>query len=344
MSYCNGPCRYPKFIMTYNFSIMTQPFSWRACKIAVAVFFVMASCKERQPAAEQWQEKGDFMGKIRHHPVTFSIDGTGYAGLGDAESTYDDFYKYNPLSDSWTKLNSFGGGPRGYAYGVVYNGKGYVSFGTKGSKYFNDLWEYNPITDSWKELKPCTCEARGHPAMVVVNGRIYIGMGNNVANLKDWWEYNIVNNSWSKKADLPGPARHHPFYFTIDGKAYVGLGHGNKLVDSKSIYQDFYQFDPETGQWKRMNDFPGMGRVAGTQFDYNGYGYILSGQGTNHYNLVTGEFWQYNPKTDKWVAFASHKGSGRWAPGSFIIDNKVYFTCGTSDLGNQRDVQVFDLK
>lgn len=325
---------------------MKQSLTGRAFQFIVAMFIVMVSCKEKQPTVEQWQEKSDFMGNIRHHPVTFSIDGTGYAGLGDAGSTYDDFYKYNPQSDSWTKLNNFGGGARGYAYGVVYNGKGYVGFGAKGNKLFNDLWEYNPIADAWKELKPCDCEIRTHPAMVTINGKIYIGMGEGAGNrnLKDWWEYDIVSNRWTRKADLPGPARHHPFYFTVNGMAYLGLGHGSEQVDNKSIYQDFYQYNPETDQWKRMNDFPGMGRVAGTQFDYNGYGYILSGQGTNHYNLVTGEFWQYNPKTDKWIVLTPHKGSGRWAPGSFIIDNKVYFTCGTSDLGNQRDVQVFDLK
>lgn len=295
----------------------------------------------------QWYQKNDFMGNIRHHPVTFAIDGIGYAGVGNEGSvTYEDFYKYDPQSDRWTKLNNFGGGTRGYAYGVAYNGKAYVGFGSREKKVFNDLWEYSPTTDSWKELTPCPCEPRTHPAMVAVNGKVYVGTGGGITdNLKDWWEYDTASNRWTQKADLPGPARHHPFYFAINGMAYVGFGHGTEVVNGQIIYQDFYQYNPQTEKWKRMNDFPEMGRVAGTQFDYNGYGYILSGHGTNHKSMQTGEFWEYNPQTDNWKSLNPHKGKSRWAPGSFVINDKVYLTCGQSSVGeNLRDIQIFGFK
>ncbi len=77
-----------------------------------------------------------------------------------------------------------------------------------------------------------------------------------------------------------------------------------------------------------MNDFPGESRVAGTQFSHDGYGYILSGDGDDHDYLETGEFWQYNPADDSWSQLPSHPGLSRWAPGSFIIDGKVYLVQG----------------
>ncbi|MEZ4902787.1 MAG: hypothetical protein R2822_14060 [Spirosomataceae bacterium] len=71
--------------------------------------------------------------------------------------------------------------------------------------------------------------------------------------------------------------RHHPFYFAVNGKTYVGFGHGSAFVDGNNIYKDFYRISSKQRQWKQLRDFPDMGRVAGTQFDHDGYGYILSG-------------------------------------------------------------------
>ena len=39
-----------------------------------------------------------------------------------------------------------------------------------------------------------------------------------------------------------------------------------------------------------MSQFPSQGRVAGTQFSYQGKGYVLSGDGDNHYPLGTRNF------------------------------------------------------
>jgi hypothetical protein len=77
-----------------------------------------------------------------------------------------------------------------------------------------------------------------------------------------------------------------------------------------------------------MSSFPGEARVAGTQFDYGGYGYVLSGDGDNHSFMTTGEFWKYDPQNDSWEALTPHPGISRWAPNSFVIKNKVYFTSG----------------
>ena len=300
-------------------------------------------------SAQSWEPVASLPGGFldaRHHPVTFSIDGQGYLLTGSVYGTpVNDFMRYDPISDTWETLPDFPGSVRSFSYGTSRGSKAYVGFGGYDEAIFNDLWEYDSETEEWTELASCPCAPRYHPAFIQLEDKIYIGMGNNSSNLRDWWEYDIPTNTWTEKDDLPGPTRHHPFYFGVNGIAYVGFGHGNSVGGNLSIYNDFYQFDPATDEWTQLNDFPGEARVAGTQFDYNGKGYILSGDGDNHSFMEEGEFWEYDPETDEWTQLPSHSGnSSRWAPGNFVIDNYVYFMCGLSSLQLESDMMRFELE
>lgn len=293
--------------------------------------------------AEEWEESSSLPSQAvtRNHPITFSIGKYGYylTGYGSDEQVHDDFYRYDSETDTWEILEDFPGLPRGFSYGVEYNGKGYAGFGLwfegNSSEYLNDLWKFDPETNEWEELAPCPCKGRRHPAMVAVNGKIFVGLGDAPSeNLKDWWEFDIETNSWKQLPDLPSLERHHPYYFGIDNDVYVGLGHGTKRDENgKFIYKSWFKWSSETNEWTQLNDFPGEGRVAGTQFSYDGKGYVLSGQGDDHLNFEEGEFYQYDPVSDSWSALPSHPGSSsRWAPGSFVIDGYVYFTSGRSNF------------
>lgn len=282
----------------------------------------------------------------RHHPVTFSIDGYGYLLTGTVRGEeQNDFMRYNPETDTWESLPDFPGGARSFSYGTSRGKKAYVGFGGFNGNSLNDFWEYDSETEEWTQLADCPCAGRYHPAFVQLEGKIFVGMGNNSRNLNDWWEYDIPSNTWTEKDDLPGPPRHHPFYFGIDSIAYVGFGHGNTITSGvPEIYNDFYQFDPSTDEWTRLNDFPGEARVAGTQFDFNGKGYVLSGDGDDHSFMEEGELWEYTPESDTWTQLESHPGSSRWAPGNFVIDNFVYFMCGLSTVRMESDMMRFELE
>lgn len=155
--------------------------------------------------------------------------------------------------------------------------------------------------------------------------------------MNDWWAYNIATDTWSEGAVFPGDKRHHPYFFGIDSLAYVGFGHGQK------VYNDFYSYHPTTDTWRIIPGFPAQPRVAGTQFSFKGKGYILSGQGADHDNLERGEFWVFDPITQDWDSLSVHPGSGRWAPGSFVIGEELYLMAGESDRGNQADLWSYSL-
>jgi N-acetylneuraminic acid mutarotase len=298
-----------------------------------------------QLSAQTWTQLGNPPAnyEARNHVMAFSIDGFGYLATGAGNFYNSDVYKYDPSNDSWTQLANFPGGPRSFGYAVENNGKAYAGFGllerpaSVGDSVFSDLWEFDPVSNSWTALATFPGQARWHPAMVATPGKIFVGCGGSfIGDLKDWWEYDINSDVWTKKADLPSFARHHPYFFEINGEAYVGFGHqGNR------IYKDMYRYNPTSETWTAMANLPAQGRVAGTQFSYGGKGYLLSGQGEDHRNMASGEFWEYDPVANSWTSLPPHPGTSRWAPGSFVIGNTVYFTSG-SGFGNSM-IDISDL-
>ena len=283
--------------------------------------------------SQTWNQVSNFISDGRHHPITFGNDDYGFVISG---SYLDDVYKYDQSNDTWIQLQDIPFTGRGYSYGVTINNKAYVGFGsTSNGQYPTDWWEYDMDNDVWNQKSNFPGDGREHPAMISVNNKIYMGCGgNNNGNLRDWWEYDILTDVWTQKSDLISNERHHPFYFGIGNYAYVGFGHGSypgpgsNPSSSSYIYNDFFRYDPSSDTWIQLGNFPSEARVAGTQFSYNGKGYILSGDGDDHGPLSSGEFWEYNPLNDSWNQLPSHPGGAIWAPGNFVIGCDVYFLLG----------------
>jgi len=281
--------------------------------------------------AQDWNYLGVYDGDGRHHPITFSNDRYGYIiGGQNGEGLYlGDCFRYDSQDNSLNQLSDFPGGPRGYAYGVSDSSYAYIGFGRDNSDFLNDFWRYDMNNDIWEELASFPYLGRNHPAMILADNKIFVGLGSiDGENLGDWWEYDIEFNTWSQKTDFPFGDRHHPFYFSINDIPYVGFGHGDYDGDNLVIYNDFYKYEIESEIWIQLNDFPSEARVAGTQFSFNGKGYVLSGDGDDHGPLDTGELWEYDPTLDVWTQLTSHPGGARWAPGSFVIGCNVFLNSG----------------
>lgn len=297
----------------------------------------------------QWEQKTNLPAAGRNHPVTFSINGIGYVTTGGNDGPpfyFDDMWKYNPATDSWSPLGDFPGGDRSFAYGVEHGGYGYAGFGAWDDgfnvTYFDDWYRFDPVSETWTAMASFPGTDRTHPAMVATTNKIYVGCGGSSnGDLKDWWEYDVATDSWTQKTDFPGTRRHHPFYFSIGDDVFVGMGH-----HQSSIFDDLYHYGIENDTWTQVASIPGEGRVAGTQFTYNGKGYVLSGQGEDHLNFDTGEFWEYDPVNDSWTQLPPHPGSGRWAPGSFVIGDSIYMVGGQNNdiQPDQRDLWLLNFQ
>ena len=310
------------------------------------------------PDSMVWESRAEFPGGGRHHPITFGNKTHAFVLSGSTmtRAYTSDFWMYEASSDTWKNLtgtpSDFPGSKRSYGYGVASldceNPKAYLGFGAgEDSQRLSDWWEFDMATHDWKQLADFPGEGRRHPAMnfVEATGEIHVGLGDGTfGNYKDYWSYNIARNQWNKLEDFPSTERHHPFYFSINSDSYVGLGHSNGF--SSYIERDWYRYDALSKTWNQEGDFVSYSlvdstpltieaRVAGTQFSVaescnsdRVLGFVLSGDGSNHGSMETGEFHVYDSQKNMWNALPPHPGPSRWAPGSFVIQNKAYLLGG----------------
>ena len=97
----------------------------------------------------------------------FSIGNYGYIGIGDTSMGYNlslqDFWQYNPNTNTWCQVANYGGGTREYAPAFVIGNKGYVGTGCKvvGTSYvyYKDFWEFTPapLTPSFPAVTNVHC-------------------------------------------------------------------------------------------------------------------------------------------------------------------------------------------
>lgn len=244
----------------------------------------------------KWEQKASITG-ARDAAISFVIGTDAYVGLGWGGSTvYSDLWKYNSITNAWTKMADFTGGARGRSVGFSVSGKGYISTGATSTSLFNDTWEYtsNAGIGAWVKKGNIPTQREGAVAFTI-GTKAYMGLGYyNSTDFKDFYEYNSANGTWAKIDDFPGNARNGAVAFVINGRAYVGLGWNG------TNYLDFYEFNPSASagqRWAKMCNFRGLARGRAAVFTINNKAYI--GLGTHDITQpALKDMWEYNPTLD----------------------------------------------
>ena len=123
---------------------------------------------EYNPSTDAWTKKADFGGTARAFGVGFSINNAkGYIGTGNtgaSEGRKNDFWEYDPSTDSWTQKNDLAGATRDDAVGFSIGTKGYVGTGyIPPSTYLKDFWQYNQSTNVWTRKTDFGSKHTGKP-------------------------------------------------------------------------------------------------------------------------------------------------------------------------------------
>lgn len=128
-----------------------------------------------------------------------------------------------------------------------------------------------------------------------------------------------AQGTWKQKAAFPGQTRDGAVCFTIGNKAYVG---------PDGVNNDFWEYDPALDKWTRKADFPdsASGRQWAAGFAIRDKGYI--GTGAGDFGEILGDFWEYDPQTDKWTRKADIAGKPRAYAAGFAAGGKGYVTTG----------------
>src|SRR5438067_2498485 len=100
-----------------------------------------------------WTQKANFGGSARWGAVSFSIGNKGYIGTGSTGGgsgpLTNDFWEYDPNTNTWSQKADFGGSARGNGIGLSIGNKGYIGTGYigTGSSETSDFWEYDPVAN-----------------------------------------------------------------------------------------------------------------------------------------------------------------------------------------------------
>lgn len=208
------------------------------------------------PAAELATDNADSPELLgREGMIAFSIGDIGYVGTGvDKDGTeYNDFYAYDPSSNSWSQVADFPGSKRKDGVAFVINDIAYVCTGTTSGSYAYDLFSYNPTSNSWTKLRAIEDKsdesydddytiARNNAVAFTAGGKGYIATGGKNAAGSDVWEYNPSTDLWTEKTSFEGSSRYNAVAFSLNDMGYVLTGQQG----SSAYFDDVWTFYPNS--------------------------------------------------------------------------------------------------
>jgi len=258
------------------------------------------SLVEYDPLTNIWTQKPDFPGGSRIKTQVFVINNIAYfvSGAFWNLSTgiyigYNDVWKYDPSTNSYTQLNNFPGTPRHGGFAFSFDGKGYFGLGVDDDdQVLYDFWQYNPATDTWIQKTnfpgvPCR---NGFQFSIDKNGYIGLGFTTGMSQLNTVWQYDASQDSWTQKNNFPSVGLSWLSCFTMNGKGYVVTG---KKLSLNVLSTEFWEYTYQTDSWTSMPAFTGVARVAASGFSVAGKAYT----GLGYSSTYLDDFWEFTPST-----------------------------------------------
>lgn len=234
-----------------------------------------------------WKKIADFPGTLREKAVAFSVNGKGYVGTGyrrDTLSAYaqmKDFWEYDPVANTWTRIQDFAGNARYNAVAFSDGKYGYVGTGYDGD-YYGDFFRFDPASGNWHEVPDYPGDKREQASTMIIDGKVYLlGGTNNGVLLIDIWQFDPESLSWTNKTPLTtdgqyanfklAVARYDAVAFTVNNQGYIATGSNGQYLTST------YQYDPTALTWTLMTPYERASRSQAVSFVLDGRPFITTG-------------------------------------------------------------------
>jgi hypothetical protein len=272
-------------------------------------------CEKEPEISDVWAEKAPLLETFRNDPLGFSINGKGYVGLGQILSSerLQDWWEYDPSTDSWTKKGDFPGRWFREGISVATKTKGYVGLGV----YIEELPDSSIKAEASKDI----------------------------------WEYDPLKDKWTLISQYPGKGSLDASTFVIGDKIYVAAGNepGVETAEACKSKDELWEFDTSTNTWTQKKNIPfpiydcSLNLLKGYGFSSEENGYLLYDEAlVNQYQL-----WKYNYKEDSWLREPKNFISG-WGPQFIFVFDKIAYVGEFDswlferyDLENRGDESVF---
>ena len=181
--------------------------------------------------------------------VTFSIGSLGYVYTG---ADTNNFFVYNPASNTWLPAASFPGQHRLGAAGFSTDSFGYIGGGQGADSVLCDFYRYAPIANAWsrKANYPDTTQ---NAFSFSINNIGYFDGGFTLAGAphSKCYSYNPVSDTWVQKANLP-VAMGNGFSAIAGTNGYCGLG---RVSTSGANNDTVFQYNTLTNSWSTQASY-----------------------------------------------------------------------------------------
>ncbi len=293
-----------------------------------------------------WVNRYEMNGNVRSEAVGFVIGDTAYVGSGfDGTERLNDYYAFNPATNSWYQIANFGDSttvPRNSAVAFTAAGKGYVGTGFDGINKLKDFWQYDPSKNTWTRKADFGGSARYDAVAFALNDKGYVTTGFDGSYLKDFWKYDPTTDTWSQQPDGIGTKRSAAVAFVYNNVAYVATGTNNG-----QLVNDFWKYDGTA--WTEMrkitnistdsydDDYSDIVRSNAAAFVMGDTAFISTGENSGYISKT----WAYLITTDLWIRRTAFEGASRSGAVGFTAQGRGYITCGRSSSNYFDDVYEF---
>ncbi len=295
--------------------------------------------------ANVWSQVAPFEGGLRSGGISFSLKDKGYYGLGKSSSSsdeiyYNDLWRYDPISDSWSQLSDFPSIGLDMAVSFVIGETAYVTLGRyydiSINGYNTSTYAYDVTNDTWKKMQSFPAIGRTGSVSFVANGKGYVvgGYKEKDAYTNEVWSYNPITNSWSQMNDFP-VALTGCYTFTLKNEVYVGGGYNLK---SKIKNTDLYKYNITTDTWEIA--YTGCEElIYSSGFSAGDKCYVAGGEGE-----IGRESGFLSFDGNEWATMGSF-GEIRKKSSSFVLNGSFYLVCGENDLNSpQKSVLKYSIE
>ena len=270
----------------------------------------------------------------RCHPSMVYDNATGevymFGGVSedwhDDYINYNDLWKYNVYTQSWTKIDTNEGPSPRYAHTMVmdpierciYLYGGAYSFWKDPYGYFtyykNDFWKFFIENNTWvlinESAEPSLYSGRSGASLIYdyTSNSLYLFGGNSYGDmLNDIWRYDITEREWnpvqntSLNGTVPEPRHNHGYAFSeTTRQLYIYGG----MADKDVVLGDFWVFSVPENIWTKLSNVSNGNRSCcsmATQPTANKIlllgGYYVNQTGED---VIRGDFWEYDIKNNLW--------------------------------------------
>lgn len=314
--------------------IMTHRMCYRLSSLLLAITLVLLVGCEGLPEPT---EPVTFVKKRslltgRASATAFVVDDKAYVlgGRLAHDKAPRDFWMYNPLTDSWTELDSVPFSGRVKAISAVVDGMAYVGLGFNGrvyadSAYLRDFWRYDVQTNTWDSCADFPSRNSNVAVSFVSGKRIFVAFGFFDGFTRDVYAYDTQTDQWTHCDDALANGRAGAVACSNGKRYFAGTGYNTSSMN------DWWEFNPDSAMWIQRSSIPNGGRMFASAIAVNERIFLLGGRrfgGTLTTGFLFDDLLEYDVAADKWLLRGRFPQGGRENMISFSIKGQGYFGLG----------------